>query len=69
MSWKDILKNKNNRNFINQQRKFLESTTAYTKEQKLKLQDALDAMQPFVNRENFDEKYIQPYMEMQERLQ
>ena len=69
MSWQDILKNKNNMNFITQQRKYLESTTALTQEQKTKLEDALDAMQPFVNRENFHDKYIKPYLEMQERLQ
>ncbi len=68
MSWKDILKNKNNMNFITQQRKYLESTTALTEEQKAKLEDSLDAMQPFVNRENFHEKYIKPYLEMQEKL-
>ena len=68
MSWFDILKNKNNMNFIQQQRDFLEYTTAYTNEQKIKMENALDAMQPFVGREDFEEQYIQPYMKMQEKL-
>ena len=42
MSWQDILKNKNNMNFITQQRKYLESTTALTQEQKTKLRDSLE---------------------------
>ena len=43
--------------------------SSYDIEPKTKLEDALDAMQPFVNRENFHDKYIKPYLEMQERLQ
>jgi hypothetical protein len=59
----------NNMKFIIQQRNFLEDTSALTKEQKLKLFDALDAMRPFVGRDDFYAKYIKPYLEMQKRLQ
>ena len=37
MSWQDILKNKNNMNFINKLRKYLESTTELKEELKVNL--------------------------------